>query len=329
MLPNLKHSPLFGMPGIINGRQVGQMILDTASGITQVHQRWVPKEAMTGGNVRVTGVEGTTHTLPMATVRLQVNDCDQEMPVAVSNKLEYDALLGLDVALVRNMIPEGGEEIRQGRPRRICPQAETYAEPSEQGTESEDSGLEEDGEVPSRQENLGEQPTESQVDTSTEDEEETADTTDVLGMVPMTEDMFLHKDDKEKQTRGQKRQERKKYQAIWGQTIPREKEVPSHLGTDNSKRERSTKPSGDRQFQERKKYQAIWGQTIPREKEVPSHLGTDNSKRERSTKPSGDRQFQERKKYQAIWGQTIPREKEVPSHLGTDNSIGWRARTDS
>ena len=218
--PNLKHSTLFGIPGIINGRQVGQMILDTASGITQVHQRWVPKEAMTGGNVRVTGVEVTTHTLPIATVRLQVNDCDQEMPVAVSNKLEYDALLGLDVALVRNMIPEGGEEIRQGRPRRICPRPETYAEPSEQGTESEDSGSEEDGEVPSRQENLGEQPTESQVDTSTEDAEETADTTDVLGMVPMTEDMFLHKDDKEKQTRGQKRQERKKYQAIWGQTIP-------------------------------------------------------------------------------------------------------------
>ena len=127
--PNLKHSTLFGIPGIINGRQVGQMILDTASGITQVHQRWVPKEAMTGGNVRVTGVEGTTHTLLMATVRLQVDDCDQEMPVAVSNKLEYDALLVLDVALVRNMIPEGGEEIRQGRPRRICPRPETYAEP--------------------------------------------------------------------------------------------------------------------------------------------------------------------------------------------------------
>ena len=170
--------------------------------------------------MRVTGVEGTTHTLPIATVRLQVNDSDQEMPVALSNKLEYDALLGLDVALVRNMIPEGGEEIRQGRPRRICPRPETYAEYSEQGTESEDSGSEEDDEVPSRQENLGEQPTESQVDTSTEDEEETADTTDVLGMVPMTEDMFLHKDDKEKQTRGQKRQERKKYLAIWGQTIP-------------------------------------------------------------------------------------------------------------
>ena len=53
LYPNLKHSTLFGIPGIINGRQVGQMILDTASGITQVHQRWVPKEAMTGGNVRV------------------------------------------------------------------------------------------------------------------------------------------------------------------------------------------------------------------------------------------------------------------------------------
>ena len=121
----------------------GQMKLDTASGITQVHQRWVPKEAMTGGNVRVPGVEGTTHTLPMATVQLQVNDCDQEMPVAVSNKLEYDALLGLDVALVRNMIPVGGEKIRQVRPRRICPRPETYAEPSEQGTESKDSGSEE------------------------------------------------------------------------------------------------------------------------------------------------------------------------------------------
>ena len=36
--PNLKHSTLFGIPGIINGRQVGQMILDTASGITQVYQ---------------------------------------------------------------------------------------------------------------------------------------------------------------------------------------------------------------------------------------------------------------------------------------------------
>ena len=73
---------------------------------------------MTGDTVRVTEMEnGGCHSHPPSH-HSTTNDSDQEILVAVSNKLEYDALLGLDVALVRKMIPEGGEEIRQGTPRR-------------------------------------------------------------------------------------------------------------------------------------------------------------------------------------------------------------------
>ena len=47
--------------------------------------------------------------------------------------------------------------------------------------------------MPNRQEKPGEQPAEVQVETSTYEGKETADTTDVLEVVPMVEYLFLYK----------------------------------------------------------------------------------------------------------------------------------------
>ena len=96
--------------GIVEGREVKNILLDTGCARTLIRQELVPHEKMIEGEaIPIRCAHGDTVLYPLALVKIVVGGCTIQIKAAVSETLPMDVLLGTDVPELKQLITEGTE----------------------------------------------------------------------------------------------------------------------------------------------------------------------------------------------------------------------------
>ena len=89
--------------GKITGQHESKIHIDTGSSVSMVQRKFVPVLADIRNFVAMRNTTGTQR-YPMAEVRVELDGLSYQQKMAVSEQLEEDALLGLDIDLWHHMI---------------------------------------------------------------------------------------------------------------------------------------------------------------------------------------------------------------------------------
>lgn len=71
--------------------------VDSGADRTVVHSKWVPEGARTGKTQKFLSAGKQTMVMPLANVELKLGQDVYRREVAVSDNIDYDALLGMDI----------------------------------------------------------------------------------------------------------------------------------------------------------------------------------------------------------------------------------------
>ena len=99
--------------GVVEGRSVGDILLDTGCSRTLVHRELVPESKLKDGKaVAICCAHGDTVLYPRADIMLEVNDKQISVEAAVSDTLPYSVLLGTDTPeLVELLVEERDKKV--------------------------------------------------------------------------------------------------------------------------------------------------------------------------------------------------------------------------
>ena len=91
--------------GLVEGKPVDNILLDTGCSRTLIHQSLVPKEKLLEGEaVAIRCAHGDTVLYPLAQVDLEIDGQPLEVQAAVSDRLPMAVLLGTDVPQLRGLL---------------------------------------------------------------------------------------------------------------------------------------------------------------------------------------------------------------------------------
>jgi len=92
-------------PGIIEGKTVTDILLDTGCSRTLIHQKLVPEDKLLPGEaVTIRCAHGDTVLYPLAQVHLEVDGHSLNITAAVAERLPVSVLLGTDVPLLTELL---------------------------------------------------------------------------------------------------------------------------------------------------------------------------------------------------------------------------------
>ena len=93
--------------GVIEGKKVQDILLDTGCSRTLIHRDHVPAEKMLEGEaIAIQCAHGDTALYPLAELEVEVDGHSCMIKAAVADRLPYSMLLGLDVPLLRKLLAE-------------------------------------------------------------------------------------------------------------------------------------------------------------------------------------------------------------------------------
>ena len=185
--------------GIIEGKPVNDILLDTGCSRTLIHKQHVPKEKMLEGEaVAIQCAHGDTVLYPLAQVKIKIDGKSFEVQAAVADRLPLAMLLGTDVPILPKLLD--GELLGATQPKKIVDALViTRARAKQQKAEEE---IIEQRELESGVQPNAVEPIESE-DVMTEEQD---------WMKELDEELFVGGHEKTKLTRSQKRENRKKFQ---------------------------------------------------------------------------------------------------------------------
>ena len=97
----------------MNGITTNRTQLDPGSTKTSVHSKFVSEVMKMGGFIELWSANGQKTKNPVARVRIVLDGEEYDREVAVAAHLPENVLLGVDVPLVRHILPRLGEEEQQ------------------------------------------------------------------------------------------------------------------------------------------------------------------------------------------------------------------------
>ena len=99
--------------GMVNGTTTNRIQLDTGSTKTSVHSKFVSEAMKTGGFIELWSANGQKTKYSVARVKIVLDGKEYNREVAVAADLPEDVLLGVDVPLVRHILPRLSKEEQQ------------------------------------------------------------------------------------------------------------------------------------------------------------------------------------------------------------------------
>ena len=179
--------------GMVEGSAVDGIVLDTGCARTMVHEDLVPPEKKTGETITIRCAHGDVFDYPLAQVCVSINGAVYEVEAAVSRTLPVPVLLGRDVAqlveILREHTPLEGEALK----------TVTRAQAKQQD-EAETEQLRKEREA--------------QVAPTPGDPEDEDSCSEELPGESFHQDLFKGGRERQRLTRLEKRQNRKKYQDL-------------------------------------------------------------------------------------------------------------------
>ena len=203
--------------GVVEGRYVGDILLDTGCSRTLVRKDLVPDKKMREGDaVTIRCAHGDTVLFPLAEVQMEVSGRRIQVEAAVSDTLPMSVLLGTDVAELSELL--GSETLKGPQQKdealvvmtRAQAKKQEIVEATQHRKELESGGqVKPVVEVDSDGEDAGQEsmPTEvsGEVQTPNQDQSES------LAIHDFDDDIFVASREKRKLTRTQKRVERRQH----------------------------------------------------------------------------------------------------------------------
>ena len=203
--------------GVVEGRYVGDILLDTGCSRTLVRKDLVPDKKMREGDVvTIRCAHGDTVLYPLAEVQMEVSGRRIQVEAAVSDTLPMSVLLGTDVAELSELL--GSETLKGPQQKdealvvmtRAQAKKQEIVEATQHRKELESGGQAKPVvEVDSDGEDAGQEPMPTEV--SGEVQTPSQDQSEGLAIYDFDDDIFVASREKRKLTRTQKRVERRQH----------------------------------------------------------------------------------------------------------------------
>ena len=98
--------------GVVEGKHVKNILLDTGCSRTIIHQDLVPENKIKDGEaIAIRCAHGDTVLYPLAQVHMEVEGRQIEIEAAVSNTLPMSVLLGTDTEELAELLVVGQKEM--------------------------------------------------------------------------------------------------------------------------------------------------------------------------------------------------------------------------
>ena len=106
-------------PGRIGKHETTALRIDTGATISVVHRKLISNEELTGRQVAIKPLDAEPRWYPTAFIEVEVDNWRAFREVAVSNTIAYDAILGLDIPVIRALVyrPSAPAEVFQVQTR--------------------------------------------------------------------------------------------------------------------------------------------------------------------------------------------------------------------
>ena len=91
-------------PGRIGKHETTALHIDTGATISVVHRKLISDEELTGREVAIKPLDAEPRWYPTAFIEVEVANWRAFREVAVSNTIAYDAILGLDIPVIRALV---------------------------------------------------------------------------------------------------------------------------------------------------------------------------------------------------------------------------------
>ena len=110
--PSVRTNDSFIRSGLVNGKYVEDLVVDTGCSQTILHANLVPRERyVEGKSVKLRCAHGDIVTYPIADVELLVDDCLMEIQAAVSETLPESALLGKYIPGITQLLSSSVQDV--------------------------------------------------------------------------------------------------------------------------------------------------------------------------------------------------------------------------